>query len=154
CTWPSLNRSSIGIERTWYFSAVARFSSTLTLAIFTLPAYSSASSSRAGAIILQGPHQGAQKSTSTGSEDCSTLASKSASVAWKTCTLTKRRLKGLGGPERAAAVMDGKLGGFAARIKGHPSGSPDPGTPGAPRAHGPRAPGNAPSGAVPFPRQS
>src|SRR5690606_29083595 len=37
CTWPSLNSSSIGIERTWYFSAVARFSSTLTLAIFTLP---------------------------------------------------------------------------------------------------------------------
>src|SRR5690606_3306181 len=66
----------------------------------------------------------------------------------------ERLLEGLGGPERAAAGMDGKLEGFAARIKGHPSGSPGPGTPGASRAHGPRAPGNAPSGAVPFPRQS
>src|SRR5690606_40983296 len=93
CTWPSLNSSSIGIERTWYFRAVARFSSTLTLAILTLPAYWSASSSRAGAIILHGPHQGAQKSTSTGSADCSTVASKSASLAWMTCSLTERLLE-------------------------------------------------------------
>src|SRR5690606_29901315 len=99
-TWPSLNSSSIGIERTWYFRAVARFSSTLTLAIFTFPAYSPASSSRAGAIILHGPHQGAQKSTSTGSADCSTVALKSASVAWMTCSLTERLLGQGGGPAR------------------------------------------------------
>ena len=37
-TWPSLNSSSIGIERTWYFMAVARLWSTLTLAILALPA--------------------------------------------------------------------------------------------------------------------
>ena len=35
--WPSLNSSSIGIERTWYLTAVARLSSTLSLAIFSLP---------------------------------------------------------------------------------------------------------------------
>src|SRR5690606_36427620 len=37
-------------------------------------------SSSTGPIMRQGPHQGAQKSTSTGSSDCSTSASKVASV--------------------------------------------------------------------------
>ncbi len=37
CTCPSLNSSSMGIERTWYFIAVVRLWSTLTLAIFTRP---------------------------------------------------------------------------------------------------------------------
>src|SRR5690606_16421984 len=36
-TWPSLNSSSIGIERTWYLIAVARFWSMLTLATFMRP---------------------------------------------------------------------------------------------------------------------
>src|SRR5690606_18951119 len=36
-TWPSLNSSSIGIERTWYLIAVARFWSMLTLATLTRP---------------------------------------------------------------------------------------------------------------------
>lgn len=35
--WPSLNSSSIGIERTWYFIALARFSSTFNLTTFSLP---------------------------------------------------------------------------------------------------------------------
>src|SRR5690606_16234010 len=89
CTWPSLNSSSIGIERTWYFIAVARLWSTLTLAILTLPAYSSASWSSAGAIILHGPHHSAQKSTRTGSDDCSTALSKSASPTCMTLSLTR-----------------------------------------------------------------
>src|SRR6185436_2769313 len=38
----------------------------LTLPIFTLLSYSVASSSSTGAIILQGPHHSAQKSTTTG----------------------------------------------------------------------------------------
>src|SRR5438876_3265793 len=46
-------------ERLW-------FSSTLTLAILTAPAFSRATSSRSGAIILHGPHHSAQKSTITG----------------------------------------------------------------------------------------
>src|SRR5436853_177535 len=41
----------------------------LTLPTFTLPSYSLATSSRIGAIILQGPHHSAQKSTSTGVDD-------------------------------------------------------------------------------------
>src|SRR5581483_12511745 len=45
----------------------SRFSSTFSLAIRILPAYSVAISSRTGAIILHGPHHSAQKSTSTGS---------------------------------------------------------------------------------------
>src|SRR5690606_33181796 len=83
-TWPSLNSSNIGIDRTWYFMAVLRFWSMSTFTTLALPAYSAASWSRAGAIILQGPHHCAQKSTSTGSSDCRTALSKSASVAWIT----------------------------------------------------------------------
>ena len=36
-TWPSLNSSSIGMERTWYFIALPRFSSTFNLTTFSLP---------------------------------------------------------------------------------------------------------------------
>src|SRR5256885_7785827 len=46
-------------ERLWLLS-------TFTLPILTAPAFSFAISSRIGAIILQGPHHSAQKSTSTG----------------------------------------------------------------------------------------
>src|SRR6266567_7302943 len=52
------------------------FSSTSTLAILSSPSFSPAISSRTGAIILQGPHQVAQKSTSTGVSDCKTSVSK------------------------------------------------------------------------------
>src|SRR5262245_49922076 len=55
-------------------------SSMLTLPTFTLPSYSLASSSRIGAIILQGPHHSAQKSTSTGVVDFKTSSSKFATV--------------------------------------------------------------------------
>src|SRR3954467_9376747 len=63
-----------------YLGGICGFSSILTLATVTLPAMSLASSSSAGAIILQGPHHSAQKSTSTGSFDFSTSVSKLASV--------------------------------------------------------------------------
>src|SRR5262245_59347503 len=46
--------------------ATSPFSSTLTLATVARPAISPASCSSDGAIILQGPHHAAQKSTSTG----------------------------------------------------------------------------------------
>src|SRR3546814_16103952 len=58
-----------------------------TFTTLALPAYSAASWSGAGAIILQGPHHCAQKSTSTGSSDWRTALSKSASVAWITVSL-------------------------------------------------------------------
>src|SRR5512135_3612611 len=63
-----------------YFAAVFGFSSTLSLTILTLSPSCPAISSRAGAIWRQGPHHSAQKSTSTGSEDFRTSASKLASV--------------------------------------------------------------------------
>src|SRR5437870_5211698 len=46
-----------------YFAAVCGFSSTLSLTIFTLPLSVPAISSSAGAIMRQGPHHSAQKST-------------------------------------------------------------------------------------------
>src|ERR1041385_3815298 len=52
----------------------------LTLAILTLPSYSPASSSSTGAIILQGPHHSAQKSTTTGVVDLRTSSEKFPSV--------------------------------------------------------------------------
>src|SRR5947207_2608312 len=64
------------MPRTPYLRGVCGFSSILTLATVTRPAISVASSSRNGAIILQGPHHSAQKSTSTGSLARSTTASK------------------------------------------------------------------------------
>src|SRR5436309_5499964 len=56
-------------ERLW-------FSSTLTFATLTASAFSRAISSSSGAIILQGPHQSAQKSTITGLSLCITSRSK------------------------------------------------------------------------------
>src|SRR5258708_10763707 len=50
-----------------YFAAVCGFSSTLSLTIFTLAPSEPEISSSAGAIIRQGPHHSAQKSTTTGS---------------------------------------------------------------------------------------
>src|SRR3954464_15782170 len=67
-----------------YLAAVAGFSSTLSFTILTLPFIVPASSSSAGAIILQGPHHSAQKSTTTGSALLSTCASKSASETFET----------------------------------------------------------------------
>src|SRR3954467_6357365 len=65
-TLPPLKSSIVGIARIPYSAPIASFSSMFTLVILTLPSSSVASSSRIGAIALQGPHQGAQKSTSTG----------------------------------------------------------------------------------------
>ena len=80
---PSLNSISVGIDRMPSLPATPGFSSTLTLAILTLPCISVAISSSEGPIILQGPHHSAQKSTTTGSEDLRTSASKLASVTFE-----------------------------------------------------------------------
>jgi hypothetical protein len=52
------------------------FSSTLSLAMVILPACSVAISPRIGAIILQGPHHSAQKSTTTAVSLAPTVSSK------------------------------------------------------------------------------
>src|SRR6267143_190875 len=77
---PALSTSKVGMLRTLKRFAVAGFSSTFSLATRTRPATSTANSSRTGAIIRQGPHQGAHMSSNTGSGDCSTSAAKLASV--------------------------------------------------------------------------
>src|SRR5580658_11066793 len=59
---------------------VAPLRSTSILPTVILPSYSWASSSTIGAIARHGPHQAAQKSTSTGLSDFSTSESKLASV--------------------------------------------------------------------------
>src|SRR3990172_7854495 len=55
--------------------------STSTLTTSTEPSYFAASFSISGATILHGPHQAAQKSTTTGRSDLRTSSSKFASVA-------------------------------------------------------------------------
>src|SRR5215204_6304516 len=63
---PPLKIISVGIDWILYFAAVCGFSSTLSLTILTFSPSEPAISSSAGAIIRQGPHHSAQKSTTTG----------------------------------------------------------------------------------------
>src|SRR5437016_6692725 len=64
------------MARILYFSERLWFSSTLTFATLTEPDFSRAISSSNGAIILQGPHHSAQKSTITGLSSCFSSRSK------------------------------------------------------------------------------
>src|SRR5262249_49010511 len=73
---PFLNSISVGIDMMPYLAAVCGFSSTFSLTILTLPLSEPAISSSAGAIMRQGPHHSAQKSTTTGSALLSTSVSK------------------------------------------------------------------------------
>src|SRR2546423_15079499 len=63
---PSLKIISVGIDWMPYFAAVCGFSSTLSFTILTLAPSEPEISSSAGAIMRQGPHHSAQKSTTTG----------------------------------------------------------------------------------------
>src|ERR1700733_9884896 len=83
-SWPSLNSISVGIDMMPYFDATPGFSSTLSLTILTLPLSEWEISSKAGAIMRQGPHHSAQKSTTTGPLALSTSASNVASVTFST----------------------------------------------------------------------
>src|ERR1044071_771301 len=69
----------VGIDITPYFDAVFGLSSTLSFTILTLSPIAPAISSSAGAIMRQGPHHSAQKSTTTGPSALRTSVSKSAS---------------------------------------------------------------------------
>src|ERR1700733_12153251 len=68
----------------------AELSSILSMAIRILSLYSPAISSRMGAIILQGPHHSAQKSSNTGLSDLSTSWLKVASLVCTMCELLTR----------------------------------------------------------------
>src|SRR5262249_5122867 len=59
-TLPFLNSIRVGMPRMPNFAGTCWFSSTLILAIFRRPWYSLATSSRIGAMDLQGPHHSAQ----------------------------------------------------------------------------------------------
>src|SRR5207302_8821030 len=121
-TWPPLNRIIVGMPRTPYLRGVCGFSSMLSLATVTRPAISLARSSRNGAIILQGPHHSAQKSTRTGSWARRTSASKVLSLTavgfiarssrWSALTLGERQIRRQGGAcaapsSRAMSLCDG-----------------------------------------------
>src|SRR3954447_16731412 len=87
---PFLKTISVGIDMTSYLAAVTWFSSTFS---FTTRKFSSSSlsSSRLGAMIRQGPHHGAQKSTSVGVSDSSTSA-------WKLESVTSGMFPAIGSP--------------------------------------------------------
>src|SRR5437667_499474 len=76
---PPLKIIRVGPDITPYSEAVFGLSSTLSLTILTLSPIAPEISSSAGAIMRQGPHHSAQKSTTTGPVALSTSASKSAS---------------------------------------------------------------------------
>src|SRR5207247_400015 len=61
-----LNMASVGILRTPNCEAMPGWSSVLSLPSLTSGSSSAAARSNDGAITLQGPHHGAQKSTTTG----------------------------------------------------------------------------------------
>src|SRR3990172_216770 len=79
-TLPPLNNISVGIPLTPYLPGVAGLSSTFILVTLILPEYSCAISSTIGAIALHGAHQLAQKSTSAGTSEPSTMVSNVESV--------------------------------------------------------------------------
>src|SRR4051812_16827602 len=85
-TCPPLKMRMVGMPRIWNLKEILGFSSTLSLPTVTLPAYSVARASTVGPSRLHGPHHSAQKSTSTGGADFSTLSSKFPSV--KVCTFS------------------------------------------------------------------
>src|SRR5436190_12719181 len=68
------------METTPYLIAISCSSSVLSFTTLSFPENSCAIASTAGATARQGPHQGAQKSTSTGVPERSTSESKLASV--------------------------------------------------------------------------
>src|SRR6185436_4091560 len=77
---PPFITSKVGILRTAKRAAVAGLSSMFTFAIRRRFPISVANSSNTGAIMRQGPHQGAHISTKTGTGDRSTSAANVLSV--------------------------------------------------------------------------
>ena len=65
-TWPSLMAKTAGIDWTAKDWAMRGFSSTLTLASSTAPSVAATARSSIGPRVLHGPHQGAHRSTTTG----------------------------------------------------------------------------------------
>ena len=64
--WPFLKAKTAGIDCTPSWPAISGYSSMFILTSFTAPSAALTSFSSTGVSCLHGPHQGAQKSTSTG----------------------------------------------------------------------------------------
>src|SRR5262245_56771725 len=118
-SWPPLKIISVGIDWMPYLAAVCGFSSTLSLTIFTLPLSVPAISSRAGAIIRQGPHHSAQKSTTTGPVAFNTSDSKVASETLPTAmgptSFLLVEAKRLAWEAEAMDALGQRQGGFTGR---------------------------------------
>ena len=99
---PPLKIIRVGIDITPYFEAVFGLSSTLSFTILTLSPIAPEISSSAGAIMRQGPHHSAQKSTTTGPVALSTSASKSASETLPTAMGVPRSVGKQGADENRA----------------------------------------------------
>jgi len=77
---PSLKTTRVGMLRMPIIPATLLFAWVLYLTTFTWPSSSSPRASITGAMALQGPHHGAQKSTTTGRSLLTTSVSKVKSV--------------------------------------------------------------------------
>ncbi len=73
--WPFTKANTAGIDWMPSWPGIAGCSSMFILTSFTLPLAARTSFSIAGPSVLQGPHQGAQKSTSTGRRRDSSITS-------------------------------------------------------------------------------
>src|ERR1700688_3185804 len=105
---PPLKIIKVGIDITPYFEAVFGLSSTFSFTILTLSPIAPEISSSAGAIMRQGPHHSAQKSTTTGPVALSTSASKSASETLPTAMGVPRSVERLRARLRIAPDMMGQ----------------------------------------------
>src|ERR1700704_1746377 len=97
------------------FGGVWGFSSMLSLAMRKRPWYSPAISSRMGAIILQGPHHSAQKSSNTGLSDLRTSLSNVASLVWTILGLLTAEIPPFG--DLIEVWRGVRCGGSAAHLK-------------------------------------
>ena len=96
-TLPSRMAKTAGIDCTWKVAETWGFSSTFTLASSTAPSVAATTRSRMGPRVLHGPHQGAQRSTTTGTvaertrTSCSKVASVTSDMARDPIPVLRRR---------------------------------------------------------------
>ena len=82
-TWPLRMAKTAGMDCTAKVWAIRGLSSTLTLASSTAPPVSATAFSSIGPSVLHGPHQGAHRSTTTG-----TVALRASTSSWKVWSVT------------------------------------------------------------------
>src|SRR5262245_55628906 len=82
-TLPSRNAYTAGIDCTWNALEIWGFSSTLTFTSVTAPSVASTTFSMMGPSVRHGPHQGAHKSTTTG-----TSLERSMTSVWNVASVT------------------------------------------------------------------